>query len=421
MAQGEYRLKISADSRQFGAETREVIDKLNRALPAGVGDAFGRLGSALTSPVGAITSLISAIAGLHQFSMSKAAALQKMATGAELSTTQAQAISMAAREKGIEPEVLLDQLEIIKQKQSELAGGNVEVARSFEILGYAKEQALTAEPFDIMLKIFEDTKKGEGGMRAFAAAVALLGRTFRSELAPLARRGLGSTIAANLESPLIIPEATIQRQAERKREEAGFWSRVGDVLGIGAQFGAAPFETAIDYVQAAKDAEFEARQRAAKLEDPKAKAERLRKATEIRGLLTQEQDTKTNQAADKLRLETAEKARTYQLDGLGASEKRLAIEKEIAKITFDLEHDKLANELEVQQARSRVVDLTHQLSMTGRTQLPEPDTFSHMGLFLTPGAQTYSRIFGMQDKQLAKLDAILRSIDALPAKIANEQ
>jgi len=50
MAEREYKLKITADAKQFGAETREVINKLNEALPSGVGGAFGKLGAHSARP-----------------------------------------------------------------------------------------------------------------------------------------------------------------------------------------------------------------------------------------------------------------------------------------------------------------------------------------------------------------------------------
>jgi len=273
-----------------------------------------------------------------------------------------------------------------------------------------------------MLKIFADTKKGEGGMRAFAASVALLGRTFRSELAPLARRGLGDLITENLTSNLIIPETTIKRQAEKKREQDTMWAKLGAAAEVGANLAVAPMDTAMDYVQAANDAAFEAKQAAAKLEDPKAKAERRRKGTEVSGLIRDAEDRKINDEADKVRLQNAQKLQAYQFDGLGDAEKRLAIEKEIARITKDLDHDKLANELEVQQARSRLLDLQHTLARTGEaSKLPEPGQFSRMGLYQSSGAETYARIFGLQSQQLKKLDAINNSIQDIPRKLSAEQ
>src|ERR1041384_1293418 len=107
----EFKLKITADAKQFGDEVRGVVNELNQALPGEVTGVLGKLSGALASPVGAIAARASALAGLFQFSITKAATLQKIAQGAELSTTQAQALTLAANRFGVEPEALLSQLE----------------------------------------------------------------------------------------------------------------------------------------------------------------------------------------------------------------------------------------------------------------------------------------------------------------------
>lgn len=418
----EFKMRITADSKQFGDEVRQVVGKLNEALPAGVSGLLGRVTGALTSPLGAITALTSAIAGLYQYSIGKASALQKLATGAELSTTQVQALSLASHRFGIEPEELLSQLEIIKQKQGELADGNVEVARTFDILGFSKEKALEADPFDIMLKIFEDTKKGEGGMRAFAAAVSLLGRTFRSELAPLARRGLGDAIKGYAESDLITPERTVQRLAEQRAAQRRTQAELeAAAQAAGLRFTDAltsPIETLGQKQAIQLEQENPAVQRYL-ADQEKKRAEKFRqdRISEVRATLQATEDRRINEAAAKLQETNAAKIAEHQFDSLSSAEKRLAMEKEIAKIQFNLEHDKYANELEVQQATARMLDLQHATAAGNLRGLPEPDQFARMGLFLTAGTQNYSAMFALQKETNRKLDKIDNSIRTLGREI----
>lgn len=135
------------------------------------------------------------------------------------------------------------------------------------------------------------------------------------------------------------------------------------------------------------------------------------------------EEASLNDRAYKLAEENASKTAQHQYDALTAGQRRLAIEKEIADIQAKLVHDRYATELEAQQARARQLELEDQWrSLQPKpTSLREPDQFARMGLFLTSGAETYSRIYGGQSQQLTKLDAIKRSIDALPARISQEQ
>ena len=452
MADREFKIRITSETKGFSQGAKDVVKELNRVVPAEVSEGFekiqtliGRFTTSSTGILGGVVAILGTVLGLFKKTVDNAREIERLAVGSQTTTGQAQAISFGAGKAGIPPQAITYFLDLIRQKQGEVVAGSKEAEAAFKTFGLTADEAIKAEPYELLLRVFREVRSGKDGAEKFNGAVSLLGRGFR-ELAPAVRAGLGEWIEGFERSRDLIDRHTIENLADVKKAENSFWAErrarlsgnlalLGEAIvtgwrKIGARvqagwanlfFGGRGADEA-----GAKLAEDLARRLGeggpgsesleGKLEQRQAarKAKREREFKEARA-----REAALDKQGDDLRLQNEEKIARHQFDSLSPSEKRLAIEKEIARITEELDHDKLANELEVQQAIARRLELQDQLrTLQPKAELPQPDQFARMGLYLTSGAQGYSTMVGLQRQTIDKLDAILEATKNVGPSVA---
>ena len=381
------------------------------------------MGGFLTSPVGAIAAVAISVAALFRSAMSDAAKLQKMALGADLTTTQAQAVKLASGRAGLEPELLLNVMDLIKQKQGELVGGNKSLAESFAALGYSEEEAIAADPYDMLLRVLKMTKTGEGGVRAFAAAVDVLGRSFRTELATAASQGLGDWITEYEKSDLIASEKAINDLAKRKADENRIATEIKQRLEKAKLEGSATLANEGMFGGLSKEAPAALGMNTEPTGPSEADLLALATARDAtaKAKRTADRAAEFQRAKDKevqqLHLSNAAKAYDLEFKSLTVQEQRTRLLEKQAEIWSQIQQAK--TEMEREKGWGAMLETMGALQglparstqATGFSSIGQ-DQFARMGLYVTGGAQGLAQSqVGLLRAANVKLDAIKGAID----------
>ena len=134
--------------------------------------------------------------------------------------------------------------------------------------------------------------------------------------------------------------------------------------------------------------------------------------------LEAEQDKKAlDKEAAQIEQSNAEKLRGYQYESMTYSEKRLAMEKEIQEIRDRAKYGPM-DPVTAAKGQSRIAELQHGLGMPG-SPLPQTDSLSKMGLYLSHGVETYARIAGGQNQMINKLEMLHKDNQQLIRAVSN--
>lgn len=378
----EFQIKISGDSADVNRSLTQVIENLNKiGAGAGLEGFAGKAASFLANPLTAVAAALGTIVTLLKQTVSNAREVMDIATRANLSPRQAQAIQSGAEATGISGEEVAQMMSRLRRAQgAAIAAPEGQTANALKMLGFTMQEITSSPSFELFLKFLDRLKEGRLSAEQTAAGM----RVFRGNLGSLqvaARRGLSENIRDDLGSALSGTDVQIAIADRWDRDSKKLWAKTKDfVLKIG--YG----------VVDAADRALDVAARAILISRfPKGAARNA--AAQILG-----KDLELRLNNPELRLPEGVKPSAAQ-------------EAEILKMSQD----------EAKRAKERADNLkalevqAQQMEDANKNfQKISPDKFARMGLFLTGGTEKLtSELVGLNRQSLSELRAIKTKIEAL--------